>query len=408
MKQINFKRVATMAALVIWTFLIMGGSVTSQTISVLTTGLKRPAKVIRTEFGNLLVAEEGTGIHDGRISVINAQTGARRTLLDGLPSAAGRYNLAQGPSGLVMRGRTLYITIGEGNPTVACDAPCEEIPNPAGASSPIFSSVLALNFSSSTESGTNGFTLTPADDFALKNGEVLNFNNGNFDTATLKLVTDFHDFAPDPIPGAPQNVAASNPFGIEIIANHLYVTDGGMNNIWKVDINSGETESLITFPTLILPAGARIEAVPTGIRAYKGQLLVALLRGGDDDPLAAGLAEIRLVDPQFGSDLPFIAGLTSAIDVLPVETLGFSILNNFPPGFFKQHYFYVLEFGVFAPPIGPGRKPTRSLRFNSPDSSPVGITDLGPFATGMTRDPVTGDLYVARMFAGAIARVRFP
>ncbi len=403
----NTKR-TIIVALVALTIALSGVSVTAQTISVLTTGLKRPAKVIRTELGNLLVAEEGFGTHDGRISIINPQTGGRRTLLDGLPSAAGRYDLPQGPSGLVMRGRTLYITIGEGNPTVACAAPCEEIPNPAGASSPIFSSVLALDFSAFTEFLTSGFTVTPADDFALKNGDILNFNNGNFDTATLKLVADFQNIAPDPTPGAPQNVAASNPFGIEIIANHLYVTDGGMNNLWKVDINSGEIESLITFPTIILPAGQRIEAVPTGIRHYNGQLLVALLRGGDDDALAAGLAEIRLVDPQFGSNAPFIAGLTSAIDVLPVETLGPTILNNFPQGFFNQHYFYVLEFGVFAPPIGPGRKPTRLLRFNAPAAPPVSITDLGPFATAMTRDPMTGDLYVTRMFAGAIVRVRFP
>lgn len=316
----------------------------------------------------------------------------RRTLLDGLPSAAGRYNLPQGPSGLVLRGRTLYITIGEGNPTVACALPCTEIPNPAGASSPIFSSVLALRFNAFTELLGSGFTLTPADDFALKNGETLEFDNGRFDKATLKLVADFPDVAPDPLPGAPENVAASNPFGIEIIANHLYITDGGMNNVWKADIHSGEIESLITFPTIIFPAGQRIEAVPTGIRVADEQLLVALFRGGDGNPLAAGLAEIRIVDPVTGGDAPLITGLTSAIDVLPVETEGF----------------YVIEFGVFAPPIDPGRKPTRLLRFNSLFGPPASITDLGPFVTGMTRDPATGDLYVTRIFAGAIARVRFP
>lgn len=387
----NIKRII-IATFVALTIALSGVSVTAQTISVLTTGLKRPAKSIRTELGNLLVAEEGNGTHDGRISIINPQTGVRRTLLDGLPSAAGRYNLPQGPSGLVLRGRTLYITIGEGNPTVACALPCTEIPNPAGASSPIFSSVLALRFNAFTELLGSGFMLTPADDFALKNGETLQFDNGRFDKATLKLVADFPDVAPDPLPGAPENVAASNPFGIEIIANHLYVTDGGMNNVWKADIHSGEIESLITFPTIIFPAGQRIEAVPTGIRVAGEQLLVALLRGGDSNPLGAGLAEIRIVDPQTGGDAPLITGLTSAIDVLPVETEGF----------------YVIEFGVFNPPIGPGRKPTRLLRFNSLFGPPVSITDLGPFATAMTCDPATGDLFVTRIFTGAIVRVRFP
>ncbi|MDQ3181717.1 MAG: hypothetical protein M3Q33_14515, partial [Acidobacteriota bacterium] len=125
MKQLNFERATMMTALVIWTFLLMGVSVKSQTVTVVATGLKRPTKVIFSEQGNVLIAEAGTGIRDGRISVFNPQTNVRRTLLDGLPSAVGRFNIAQGPSGLVMHGRTLYITIGEGNPTVACDAPCE-------------------------------------------------------------------------------------------------------------------------------------------------------------------------------------------------------------------------------------------------------------------------------------------
>ncbi len=397
MRQLNFKRATTTVALVIWAFLMMGLSVTAQTISVLTTGIKRPAKIIRTEQGNLLVAEQGLGTHDGRISIIDPQTGLRRTLLDGLPSAVGRYGIPQGPSGLVMRRRTLYITIGEGDPTVACNAPCVQIPNPAGVSSPIFSSVLALEFSAQTEMTTNGFTLTLDDDFALKNGEDLNFNNGNGGNATLKLVADFNDVAPDPLPDAPQNVAASNPFGIEIIDNHVFVVDGGMNNVWKVGIFRGDIESLINFPEVVVPSGQSIEAVPAGIRVYNGQLLVALHRAGDANPFAAGLAEIRIVDPQTGSDAPLITGLTSAIDVLPVQTEG------------NPDYLYVLEFGVFAPPNGPGRKPTQLLRFNATAGRlPLSIIDLGPFATSMTRDPATGDLYLTRMFTGAIARVRFP
>jgi hypothetical protein len=302
----------------------------------------------------------------------------------------------QGPSGLVMRGRTLYFTIGEGNPTVACPPPCTEIPNPAGASSPIFSSVLALHFSAKAETVTSGFALTPSDDSTLKDGKELQFNNGGGDKATLKLIADFADVAPDPIPGAPENVAASNPFGLEIIDNHVFVTDGGMNNIWKVDINSGEIESLVSFPTIIFPSGQRQEAVPTGIRAFGEQLLVALLRGGDSNPQGAGLAEIRLVDPLTGGDAPFISGLTSAIDVLPVQ----------PDE--KTEFFYVLQFGRFPPPNGPGFLPTRLLRFDSPSGPPVSNTVLPNFATSMTRNAETGDLYLTRLFANRVIRVQFP
>ncbi|MCY7348517.1 MAG: hypothetical protein LH614_20200 [Pyrinomonadaceae bacterium] len=314
----NIKQIVTvlLAAL---TIALSGVFVEAQIVSDVTLGLKRPAKVILTEQGNLIVAEEGTGIHDGRISIIDPQTGLRRRLLDGLPSVVGRYGIPQGPSGLVMRGRTLYFTIGEGNPTVACPLPCTEIPNPTGASSPIFSSVLAVLFSASTEMTTGGFTITPADDLTLKNGEELEFNNGKGDKAKLRLVADFPDVSPDPIPGAPENVAASNPFGIELIDNHVYVVDGGNNKVWKADINKGEIESLVTFPTIILPT-SRIEAVPTSIRVYGEQLLVTLLRGGTDNPLGVGLGEVRLVNPLTGSDAPFITGLTSTIDVLPVQT----------------------------------------------------------------------------------------
>ena len=122
----NIKQIVTIL-LVALTIVLSGVFVEAQIVSDVTLGLKRPAKVILSEQGNLIVAEEGTGIHDGRISIIDPQTGMRRTLLDGLPSAAGRVNLPQGPSGLVMRGRTLYFTLGEGNPTIACALPCTEI-----------------------------------------------------------------------------------------------------------------------------------------------------------------------------------------------------------------------------------------------------------------------------------------
>ncbi len=391
------KTASTMLSMVIALIIaFFAGSVTAQTVSDLTLGLKRPAKIILTELGNLLVAEEGTGVHDGRISIIDPQTGVRRTLLDGLPSQAGRHNLPQGPSGLVMRGRTLYFTIGEGNPTIACSLPCTEIPNPAGASSPIFSSVLALHFSAKAEMRTTGFAIVPSDDVALKNGEELEFDNGDGDKATLRLVADFADVSPDPIPGAPQNVAASNPFGIEIIANHVYVNDGGMNNVWKADIHTGEIESLVAFPTITFPAGQRVEAVPTTVRAYNGQLLVTLLRGADANTLGVGIGEVRIVDPKSGSDSPFIGGLTSPIDVFPVPDKG------------NTEYFHVLQFGRFQPPNGPGLLPTLLLRFEPPATLPVSTFVLPLFATSMTRDATTGDLYMTRMFANRVIRIQFP
>ena len=321
--------------------------------------------------------------------------GDERLFALSLSMQAGRPTLR---SGLVMRGRILYITIGEGNPTVACVLPCTEIPNPAGASSPIFSSVLALHFSEKTEVITHGFKLALEDDQVLKDGDKVVFNNGRGDKAALRLIADFPDVSPDPLTGAPENVAASNPFGIEIIDNHVFVTDAGNNNVWKADINSGEIESLASFPTLIQTAGQRREAVPTGIRLNGGQLLVVLFRGGSDTALAAGLAEIRLIDPLTGGDSPFFGGMTSAIDVLPVQTGG------------SPDYFNVLQFGVLPPPSGPGLQPARLLRFDAPAAPPASNSVLtgGNFATSMTRNPSTGDLYMTRIFAGTIIRVQIP
>jgi hypothetical protein len=50
------------------------------------TGLLRPAKIVQSQLGNLLVAEVGTAApNTSRISIVDA-SGNRRTLIDGLPS----------------------------------------------------------------------------------------------------------------------------------------------------------------------------------------------------------------------------------------------------------------------------------------------------------------------------------
>jgi hypothetical protein len=82
--------------------------------------LQRPAKLIHTPLGNLLIAEVGTpsaAANTGRVSIVD-RNGNRRTLVDGLPSApTNAANTPSGPSGLYLAGRTLFVVIGEGNPT---------------------------------------------------------------------------------------------------------------------------------------------------------------------------------------------------------------------------------------------------------------------------------------------------
>lgn len=302
---------------------------------VITSGLLRPSKVIQTQQGNLLVAEVGTSaspVNSGRVSIVDRH-GKRRTLIDGLPSApTNAANTPSGPSGLFLRGRTLYITIGEGNPTLAGPVPRTEIVNPNPAS-PIFSSVLAVHFSADVEKKTKGISLTLADHIALAAGERLIRRDSSKGKITIELIVDFPDYVPEPLPSLAANVRHSHPYGLVADNDFLYVVDGGYNLVHKAEICSGAFEPLVTFANTANPLFGTIgppqsENVPTSIRWYDGQLLVTLFSGF---PFAAGTSQVLQVDPDFGVTSVLISGLSSAIDVAPVyacnETLGFLTLE---------------------------------------------------------------------------------
>src|SRR5213080_3488768 len=73
-------------------------------------------------------------------------------------------------------------------------------------------------------------------------------------------------------------------------------------------------------PNPLFPFGPpAIDPVPDSIHRFGGQFLVTLLSGF---PFPPGVAQVRMVDAHTGNDKPFITGLTSAIDVLPVKTPG--------------------------------------------------------------------------------------
>jgi len=142
------------------------------------------------------------------------------------------------------------------------------VPNPNPPSSPIFSSVLTIHFSSFVERNTTGFTLTAADHQTLASGETVTLSNGGADRITVKLIANFPDFFPEPSLAVPNNVRGSNPFHLVLVEGHkrhdgdrkrdedndgseselLYVTDGGRNLVWQADINSGTFSILAVFP----------------------------------------------------------------------------------------------------------------------------------------------------------------
>ena len=173
----------------------LAGDLLADTVA---SGLLRPAKIIQSPLGNLLVAEVGTVTpNSSRVSILDAE-GNRRTLIDGLPSARSAANTLSGVSGLYLRGRTLFMAIGEGNPTLAGPVPRTEIVNP-NPSSPLFSCVLAVHFSANTEKQTAGIQLTLADHQALKDGERIVRSDAEGRKITLEVVVDFPDYLPEPV-----------------------------------------------------------------------------------------------------------------------------------------------------------------------------------------------------------------
>jgi hypothetical protein len=128
-----------------------------------------------------------------------------------------------------------------------------------------------------------------------------------------------------------------------------------------------------------------VDAVPDGIRVFGDKLLVTFLTGF---PFATGRAEIRSVELATGKQATFIAGLTTALDVLPVKTrLG-------------ADQFYVLEISSNLAQGTPGRL----LRFDSPTATPIVIAGGLIGAVGITRDARSGDLFISETFTGVFFR----
>ena len=162
--------------------------------------------------------------------------------------------------------------------------------------------------------------------------------------------------------------------------DQLYVTDGGENKIWQIDLSTGSFKTLTQFPSDANPlypglGGPKEDAVPTGITYSEGRLLVALFRGV---PFAPGTSGVEQVDPVTGGHKEFITGLTSAIDIKPIKNLG-------------STNYLVLQFSSIGPFLG---GPGLVLRFTSPNSPGVVVTNCLGAPTAMTLDEKTGTLYV--------------
>ena len=372
------------------TGLLAGATAGATDCQVVASGLRSPIGSVLTNQGNLLVSETGTTNvpASGRISIVSPG-GGRRTLLDGLPqgtNAAGGD--ASGPNGITMRGRTIYVAIGQGD-TVIPGPNGTTVPNP-NVSSQLFSSVLAIHLSAAAEKGTSGFSLSEQDQLTLAGGGRVTLSNGGGDRLKIELVVNLEDYVAEGVPG---NVRNSNPFDMLVVGDNMFVTNGGLNKLYKVDLRSGAYADLAVFdriPNLPGAAGPpSVEAVPTGLAYADGAVLVSLLSGG---PFLPGVSRVKAVDPVTGAQADFLTGLRTSIDILPVRegrnTDYLALENNFAP----------------APPFPPTGAAIK--RFEVPGATSVAVNGCKlDRPTSMSLDPKSGTMYVTELLRGTVVKV---
>jgi hypothetical protein len=354
--------------------------VTAQKVSVYASGLKNPTKVIETPSGSLLVSETDTTPNSGRVSRI--VSGVVHPLFTGLPSGLSAPNGdPDGPSGLILAGQVLYIEIGEGDGFANAARRGQEVPNPAGVSSPIFASIIKVTLSAGVDAINGTFAMAAADQSNLELGKSVTLMDGAGNSAVCSILTLFRTGIPDP-----NNIwRNSHPYAMTTIDSQpssIYVADAGRNLVWQVDNTSGKYQALTQFaPTPDPIAGPPvIEAVPENIHQYGNQLLVTLLSGA---PFVGGQSRVISIDPATGAQTLFISLLSSVIDV------GYVPIANARPTFYALEYSANLSAGAAG----------ELLRYDTTVGD-VYVSGLkGP--TSMAVDP-SGMIYVAEHDGGDI------
>lgn len=368
------------------------GLAQAQVIQQHVAGLRSPAKLLALPGGQLLVAEAGNGPNTGRVSMID-RDGRRFTVIDALPSGlhGPRAQDPTGPSGLVLSGRGLYVLIGNGDISVPGAGQGAEIPNPA-PSSPLFSSILLLQFVNDSGNLSLNHALPASAHARLASGEAVYLSNGSGETIRVSRLADFPDYVAEPRPDEPRNVRISNPYAIVGTDTTLTVADASFNRIWTVPVTPAlrEPVTLTNFAPVpnTTPVGPPVvEAVPASIRSFGSDFVVSLLTGF---PFGPGAASLWRVNRDTGATTRLAGGLQTAIDVLPLDsTSGLA---------------YVLEYSRDLVNRGPGRV----LLVDTTRGTSLVLAEPLTTPTSMARDTHTGDLFVTELFANRIVRVLVP
>ena len=356
-------------------------------------GLQFPQRLIPTPLGNLLVSEGGAAAeaNKGRVSLVNRQ-GERRSLLEGLPSAAGQGIPAFGPTGMGLDGRTLYLLIGEGNVMVGPPF----VINTDGPSSPLFSSVLRIQFSTDVDGIRSGFEMSPADHWSLIDGNDIDLRNAGGDRAVVHLLTTFRLVRN--ILGGTARVRPSDPYGAWLHAsdNTLYIADASAESLGKVNTVTGKYEIVTRFQPdeRTTAAGTQfVDNVPTSLCPIGDSFLMSFLSAG---PFPPGASSIRAWKPSDGSwsrVIPLISGLTMTNDMLCLRG-----------GTASAPRVVTVEYTT-TPPANFTTAGGRIQLFEGAQGRTLAQGLLLP--TAVTQDPITGDLFVTTL-PGAIYRVPLP
>ncbi|MBL8237490.1 MAG: ScyD/ScyE family protein [Bryobacterales bacterium] len=262
--------------------------------TVFSEGLQYPQKMIATPRGSLLVSEGGTSeLHTGRVSIVSP-AGVRRNLLEGLPAAPGHGVPAFGPTGIALDGRTLYLVIGDADMEVGPPF----VFNPAGSSSPLFQSILRVEFSAEPDTIASGFRLAPLDQWTLFDGYDVELRNAAGDRATVQRLMAFHQVHRN-ILGGVQMLRVSAPYGValDVASGFLYVVDTNSESLVRVSTLTGKSQVLTRFQPDQRPGPQFVDNVPTAVCAVEGGLLVGFLSG---NPFPAGAASVKLWRPSDG------------------------------------------------------------------------------------------------------------
>jgi hypothetical protein len=359
------------------TSLLFSALALAQQPEVVITGLLAPQKVILTSRGNMLVTETSMTPNSARVSYVT-RSGSRRSLFENMPSGTEVVGGGSGPTAMALRGRTLYLGIGSGDSERRTPTGTSMF-NPAGQSSPIFCSILEVQFSVDVDSLNGTFKLTTANQWTLADGGEVTLDDGAGGTARIKMLVDLPDATPDP------NVTYrfSNPWGMALTddGQTLYVTDASTNALITINTATGKWARIVRFPPVrnTTPVGPPVtDAVPTSVRLYDNQVLVSFLTGF---PFVPGNSFVLAVTPATGATEPFIASVTSTVDVL------------WRPKADGTRQFFTLEFSTnqSANPAPPGRL----IRYDSPAGQVVAADLRAPVSLAYDAD--SKDLYVLEL-----------